>query len=124
MHIRGIRGATTADEDSEEAILEATRELLVRMADANNVEPDEIAAIFFTATPDLTAAFPAEAARQLQWTAVPLLSATEIAVPGALPRCIRVLVLWNTARAQEEIVHVYLRGAEVLRPDLAGRDRR
>lgn len=124
MHIRGIRGATTADENSEEAILGATRELLVRMADANNVEPDEIAAIFFTATPDLTAAFPAEAARQLQWTAVPLLSATEIAVPGALPRCIRVLVLWNTARAQEEIVHVYLRGAEVLRPDLTGRDRR
>jgi chorismate mutase len=124
MHIRGIRGATTADDNSEDAILEATRELLVRMAEANNVEPTEIAAILFTVTPDLTAAFPAEAARQLQWTTVPLLSATEIAVPGSLPRCIRVLVLWNTARAQEEVVHVYLRGAETLRPDLAGRDRR
>ncbi len=124
MHIRGIRGATTADDNSEDAILEATRELLVRMAEANNVEPDEIAAILFTATPDLTAAFPAEAARQLRWTSVPLLSATEIAVPGSLPRCIRVLVLWNTARAQEEVVHVYLRGAQALRPDLTGRDRR
>ena len=124
MHIRGIRGATTVDDNSEQAIVDATRELLVRMADANNVEPDEIAAIVFTATPDLTAAFPAEAARQLRWTAVPLLSATEIAVPGALPRCIRVLILWNTARAQEEIVHVYLRGAQGLRPDLTGRDRR
>lgn len=124
MHIRGIRGATTADDNSEQAIVDATRELLVKMADANNVEPDEIAAILFTATPDLTAAFPAEAARQLQWTTVPLLSATEIAVPGALPRCIRVLMLWNTARAQEEIVHVYLRGAQGLRPDLTGRDRR
>src|SRR3989441_1231326 len=105
MHIRGIRGATTVEENSEPAVLEATRELLGRLAQDNNVEPDEIAAIMFTCTPDLTAAFPAEAARQLQWTHVPLMSATEIGVPDSVPMCIRVLILWNTARSQEEIVH-------------------
>lgn len=120
MHIRGIRGATTVEENTESAILDATRELLQRMAEENNVEPDEIAAILFTATPDLTATYPAEAARQLRWMTVPLMSATEIAVPGGLLACVRVLMLWNTARAQEEIVHVYLRGATVLRPDLKG----
>lgn len=120
MHIRGIRGATTVEENTESAVLDATRELLQRMAEENNVEPDEIAAILFTATPDLTATYPAEAARQLQWMTVPLMSATEIAVPGGLLKCVRVLMLWNTARAQEEIVHVYLRGATVLRPDLKG----
>ena len=121
MHIRGIRGATTCEADSEEAILSATAELLRQMADANGVEPDEIAAIIFTATPDLTAAFPAEAARRLRWTLVPLLSATELPVPGAVARCVRVLMLWNTSRSQEQVVHVYLRGATGLRPDLKER---
>ncbi|MDQ7842748.1 MAG: chorismate mutase [Armatimonadota bacterium] len=123
MHIRGIRGATTCAADEEEAILEATEELLRQMADANGVESDEIAAIIFTATQDLTAAFPAEAARRLRWNLVPLLSATEMAVsdPRAVPRCIRVLMLWNTPRSQEEVVHVYLRGAARLRPDLKER---
>jgi len=121
MHIRGIRGATTVEENSEPAVLDATRELLGRLAQDNNVEPDEIAAIMFTCTPDLTAAFPAEAARQLQWTHVPLMSATEIGVPDSVPMCIRVLILWNTARSQEEIVHVYLRRATALRPDLRAR---
>ncbi len=109
------------EDDSERSILEATRELLQQMAQSNNVETDEIAAILFTSTPDLTAAFPAEAARQLQWTTVPLMSATEVAVPGALPMCIRVLMLWNTPRAQEEIEHIYLRRASALRPDLRSR---
>lgn len=121
MHIRGIRGAITVEDDSERSILEATRELLQQMAQSNNVETDEIAAILFTSTPDLTAAFPAEAARQMQWTTVPLMSATEIAVPGALPMCIRVLMLWNTPRAQEEVEHIYLRRAAALRPDLRPR---
>lgn len=121
MHIRGVRGAITVEDDSERSILEATRELLQQMAQSNNVETDEIAAILFTSTPDLTAAFPAEAARQMQWTTVPLMSATEIAVPGALPMCIRVLMLWNTPRAQEEIEHIYLRRAAALRPDLRSR---
>ncbi len=121
MHIRGIRGATTVEENSEPAVLDATRELLQQLAQDNNVEPDEIAAILFTCTPDLTAAFPAEAARKLQWTNVPLLSATEIGVPDSLPMCIRVLILWNTARSQEEIEHVYLQRATALRPDLRAR---
>jgi len=118
MHVRGVRGAVTAEANTEEAILDATRRLLVEMARANDVAPHELAAIVFTATRDLTAAFPAEAARQLGWVSVPLISGVEIDVPGALPRCIRVLMLWNTPRAPEEIVHVYLAAAAQLRPDL------
>jgi chorismate mutase len=118
MHIRGIRGATTVSRNTEDEIHAATRELLQQMLADNDAEPDEIAAVLFTATPDLTAAFPAEAARQLDWTAVPLMSATEIDVPGALPRCIRVLMLWNSSRSQEQVQHVYLRDANALRPDL------
>lgn len=121
MHIRGIRGATTVEENTAGVILQATRELLHEMAEVNNVEPDEIAAILFTTTPDLNATFPAEAARQLQWANVPLMSATEIPVRGALPMCIRILVLWNTPRSQEEVVHIYVRGATVLRPDVKAR---
>lgn len=117
MHVRGIRGATIAGADTREAILEATRELLDEIVRANGVEPDEIASVFFVATTDLHA-YPAEAARQLGWVMVPLLSFSDIDVPGSVRHCLRVLILWNTPRAQEEIVHVYLRGAEVLRPDL------
>jgi chorismate mutase len=118
MHVRGIRGATVAADDSREAILDATRELLQEIVRENGVEPDEIAAAMFVATPDLHA-YPAEAARQLGWVMVPLLSFSDVDVPGSLQRCLRVLVLWNTPRSQEEVVHVYRRGAEVLRPDLA-----
>jgi chorismate mutase len=118
MHLRGIRGATTAEANTEDAILNATQELLHEMVAANRVETDEIAAIVFTCSPDLDAAFPAEAARQMHWTAVPLLSATEVGVPGSVARCIRVLMLWNTPGTQSEIVHRYLRGAAGLRPDL------
>jgi chorismate mutase len=107
--------------NQDTAILDATRRLLGEIVRANDVDADEIAAIIFTATPDLNAAFPAEAARQLGWQAVPLMSAIEMNVPGALPRCVRVLLMWNTPRAQEEIVHVYLDGAETLRPDLQPR---
>jgi chorismate mutase len=117
MHLRGIRGAITVETNSEGPILEATRSLLSEIVRANDVEPDEIAAVFFTTTPDLTAAFPAEAARQLGWQAVALMSGVEVDVPGALPQCIRVLLLWNTPRAQEQIVHVYLNQAQQLRPD-------
>lgn len=123
MHIRGIRGATTVEDNTDEAILAATRELLSKMASANNVEPDELAAILFTCTSDLNAAFPAEAARQLKWQSVPLMSATEMAVPDGLSMCIRVLMLWNSARSQEEVFHVYLNRAESLRPDLQTRQR-
>ena len=119
--MRGIRGAITVEANQEAAVRDATRRLLGEIVRANDVESDEIAAIIFTATPDLNAAFPAEAARQLGWQAVPLMSAIEMNVPGALPRCIRVLMLWNTPRAQGEIVHVYLDGAETLRPDLTSK---
>jgi len=118
MHIRGIRGATTVEENSEPAVLDATRELLRRLAQDNNIEPDEIAAILFTCTPDLTAAFPAEAARQLQWTHVPLMSAMEIGVPDSVLMCIRVLILYNTPRPQTAMRFAYLRGAEAIKADL------
>lgn len=117
MHLRGIRGAITAEANTERAILDATHGLLAEIIRANQVESHEVAAIFFTATPDLNAAFPAEAARQMGWDAVALLSGVELDVPGALPRCVRVLLLWNTSRTQEEVVHVYLNKAQELRPD-------
>jgi chorismate mutase len=88
------------------------------MVQANGIEPADVASALFTATADLTAAFPARAARQLGWSLVPLLDAQEIPVSGSLPRCIRVLLLWNTARGQADIRHIYHRGAATLRPDL------
>jgi chorismate mutase len=122
MPCRGIRGATTVESNTVEEILEATRELLGAMIAANSgLEARDVASIIFTVTPDLNAAFPARAARGLGWSEAPLLDAQEIPVPGSLPRCIRALVHWNTDKSQSEIVHVYLHGAQALRPDLAAR---
>lgn len=118
IQCRGIRGATTVEVDSAADILEATRELLARMVQANGVAAQDVASVFFTVTPDLTAAFPARAARDLGWQHVALLDAQEIPVPGSLPRCVRVLIHWNTDKSQEQIQHIYLRGAASLRPDL------
>jgi chorismate mutase len=118
MPCRGIRGATTVETNTAAAILAATRELLCQMAAANGLAAEDIASVLFTATHDLTAAFPAQAARELGWQHVPLLDAQEIPVPGSLPRCVRVLLHWNTERSQSEVRHVYLRGAALLRPDL------
>ena len=118
MPCRGIRGATTAGANTAEAILAATGELLARMVEANGLAAEELASAFFTVTADLDAAFPAQAARQLGWHQVPLLDALEIPVPGSLPRCVRVLLHWNTGKSQAEVRHVYLRGAAGLRPDL------
>ncbi len=119
MRVRGIRGAVTAEENTERAIMDATSELLRRMLHANGVEVDDIAGVLFTVTPDLTACFPAEAGRRLPgWTQVPLMCAQEIPVPGALAKCVRVLMFVNTTRTPAEVRHVYLRGAEQLRPDL------
>ena len=120
MPCRGIRGATTVETNSAGHILEATRQLLARIVEANGVKVADIASIFFTATPDLTAAFPAQAARDLGWHQVALLDAQEIPVPGSLPRCVRVLVHWNTPKSQEEVRHIYLSQAARLRPDLQG----
>ncbi len=120
MSVRGIRGATVAAENTPEAILAATRELLAAIVEANpGLAPEDIASAVFTVTADLDAAFPAQAARQLGWQHVPLMCAREIPVPGSLPRCIRVLLHWNTDRPQAAIRPVYLRAAASLRPDLA-----
>ncbi len=117
MYCRGIRGATTVKENTAEAILAATRELLELIVGANDLKVEDVASAIFTTTPDLTAAFPAKAAREMGWRDVALLDAQEIPVPGSLERCIRVLIHWNTERSAAEIWHVYLRGAQTLRPD-------
>lgn len=119
MPCRGIRGATTTEENTADSILDATQELLTSMVEDNGLDSSELASALFTVTPDLSAAFPARAARELGWQNVPLLDAQEIPVSGSLPLCIRVLLHWNTDKAQDEIRHVYLRGAAGLRPDLA-----
>jgi len=119
MAVRGIRGATTTEEDSEAAIIQATTELLAQIARENALDPGDIAAAWFTTTPDLTSEFPAAAARQLGWGDVPLMCAHEMAVPASNPRslarCIRVLLLVNTTVPSSAIRFVYLRGAEKLR---------
>ena len=114
---RGIRGATTVSENTREAVLDATREMLTRIIEANGVEPDDIASAIFTTTLDVNAEYPALAARQLGWHDVALMCAHEMAVPGALKMCIRVLIHWNTTLTNSEIQHVYIRGAVNLRPD-------
>jgi chorismate mutase len=116
--LRGIRGATTVAANDAESILAGTEELLREIVRENEIELEWIASALFTLTPDLTAVFPAAAARRIGWTLVPLLNFTEIGVPGGLPRCIRVLIHVNTERTQSEIVHVYLHEARALRPDL------
>ncbi len=112
---RGIRGATVAAENTEAAIQSATKELLSRLIDANQIQEPDVAAAYFTMTPDLNACFPAAAARQLGWNNTALMGATEVDVPGSLPRCIRVLILLNTDKAPQELVNLYLSGTEVLR---------
>ncbi len=114
---RGVRGATTVAENSSEAILAATRELLFTMIRANGIDSVDVASAVFTTTADLDAVFPATAARQLGWYDVALLCTHEMSVPGSLPRCVRILLHWNTARPQRDIVHVYLHEATSLRPD-------
>jgi chorismate mutase len=118
MLVRGVRGATTTDEDSAAAILAATTELLQALIQANQLQEDAVASILFSTTPDLTACYPAKAAREMGWSQVALMGFQEMAVPNGLPRCIRVLIHWNTNKSLDEIKHVFLRGADVLRPDL------
>lgn len=119
MWCRGIRGATTVEENTRDAILEATTELLRMVVEANAVDSSDVAYGYFTTTPDVNAEFPAVAARMMGWTEVPLLCGHEMSVPGSLPKCLRILLLVNTTKRQDEIVHVYTRGAKSLRPDLA-----
>jgi chorismate mutase len=115
--MRGVRGATTAAEDTPEAIWRATRELLEAVIEANGIEEEYVASVIFTTTPDLTAAYPAKAARDLGWHQTALMGCQEIAVPNGIPKCIRVLIHWNTTKKLSELRHVYMRGAEKLRPD-------
>lgn len=119
MACRGVRGATTVKADDRDEILLATRQLLALMIRQNGIETEDIASAQFTVTKDLHAEFPALAARQLGWLEVPLLCGYEITVERSLPRCIRVLLLWNTEKSQSEIQHFYLHKAVKLRPDLS-----
>jgi len=118
MLVRGIRGAITADSNTKEEIIEKTKELLIALKKENDFKIEDITSIFFNVTPDLNAAFPAQAARELGWNKVPLLDMQEIEVPGSLPRCIRILVQINCQKSLQEIKHCYLRGAKILRKDL------
>jgi chorismate mutase len=119
QRIHGIRGATTVERNEAQEILDATDELLRAIIAANDLQPDDIVSAFFTVTNDLDAAFPARAAEDFGWNIVALLHATEIPVPGSLPRCIRLLVHAYTSRTRAEIKHCYLRRAIILRPDRA-----
>ena len=119
MFCRGVRGATTVDSNSRDEILEQTRRLLALMIRHNDIVSTDVASAIFTVTRDLDAEFPALAARQLGWLDVPLICSYEISVPGALTHCVRILIHWNTAKTQQDITHVYIRGAKKLRPDLS-----
>lgn len=118
MMIRGVRGATTVEADTKEEILTATRQLLALMIRVNQIRTEDVASALFSVTTDLNAEFPALAARQLGWLEVPMLCTHELSVPGSLPKCIRILVHWNTEKTQSQIQHVYIREAVRLRPDL------
>ena len=120
MRLRGIRGATTVDVNTKEAILEAATELLSAIIEANDIHRDDVASAFFSTTPDLNAEFPALAARHMGWSDVALMCAHEMNVPGSLPMCLRILLHVNTEKAQSDLKFIYLRGARALRPDLVG----
>ncbi|CAG7641122.1 chorismate mutase [Paenibacillus allorhizosphaerae] len=120
MFVRGIRGATTVERNDENEILSATTELLNQIIAENGIVPDELACVYITVTQDLTAAFPAKAIReQAGWELVPLMCSLEVPVEGSLPRCIRLMVMANTEKRQDEINHVYQKEAMRLRPDLS-----
>ncbi len=118
LMVRGLRGATTVDSDTVEQVTQRSQELILRLMERNDLTEDDIVSVLFTATADVTSVFPATAIREIGFGAVPLLCAAEIAVPGAMPLCIRVLLHVHTTRTREEIHHVYLHGAQGLRDDL------
>ncbi|HEX5446432.1 MAG TPA: chorismate mutase [Pirellulales bacterium] len=118
LRCRGVRGATTVEHNTRDEVLKATRQLLALMIRQNGIEHEDVASAIFTTTVDVDAEFPALAARQLGWIDVPMLCTHEISVPGSLPRCVRILIHWNTTKSLDEIVPVYIRGATALRPDL------
>ena len=115
MWCRGIRGATTVEANTKEAILGAARELLEKIVEANDVHTQDVAGVIFTTTTDLNAEFPAAAARQMGWNDIALMCTHEMAVPDGLPMCLRILLLANTDKPLHEIVHVYIKGAKDLK---------
>ena len=119
MYCRGIRGATTVEQNEREQILAATTELLQLLIGRNDLRSEDVASAIFTVTEDLDAEFPALAARKLGWTEVALICTREIPVPNSLGKCIRILLLVNTTRTAAEMEHVYIRGAVDLRPTLS-----
>ena len=118
LKTRGIRGANVVKENSKSSIFQATRDVIEKIFDMNSIQVEEIAAVYFTLTPDLNAAYPAEVAREMGMTSVPLLCIQEIDVPNSLPKVVRILMLVNTTLNQSEIKHVFLGRAKVLRDDL------
>jgi chorismate mutase len=118
MAVRGIRGATTSDANTQTEILAKTKEMLEVLVRLNNIRVEDIASAIFSVTDDLDAEFPAVAARQMGWIYTPLFCTMEIPVQGSLRNCIRVLLHVNSTLKQDEITHVYLHGAKKLRPDL------
>jgi chorismate mutase len=118
--LRGLRGATTASANTSDAILDATAALLRALQQVNGFTPEDIESAIFTSSPDLTADYPARAARRLGWDDVPLLGAAEVAVSGGVARCIRVLVHIHTTKSRHALKHIYLGAAAALRPDRAG----
>ncbi|QYC40817.1 Chorismate mutase AroH [Nonomuraea coxensis DSM 45129] len=117
--VRAVRGAIQVDADDRDSIIEGTTELVSTLMERNRLTTDDVISVLFTATPDLTAEFPALAARKLGFHEVPLICCSEIGVPGALPRVVRLMAHIETDRPRSEIHHVYLRGAVALRQDIA-----
>ena len=120
MKIHGVKGAITADYNSVESIMNASEELLRMLIDRNKIAQEDVAAVFFTTSPDLNAEFPARSAREIfGWNNVPLMCSHEMSKEGALEKCIRILILWNTEIKQNKISHAYLKKASILRPDIS-----
>lgn len=120
MTVRGIRAAATVEHNDASEIKEVTLEMITKLAQENDVNPEDVASVLITVTNDLDQAFPAQVIRQLPgWELVPLMCGLEVPVQGSLQKCVRLMVLVNTDKSQKEIKHIYLGGAKVLRPDLA-----
>lgn len=120
--IRGIRGATTVERDTEMEVISAVEKLMAEIIQVNEIDPDMVASVFFSATEEIRSVFPAKALRKFEgWTYVPVTCMKEIPVSNSLPFCIRVMIHVNTKKSQKEIKHVYQAGATVLRPDLTKR---
>jgi len=118
MMVRGVRGATTVKNNDADEILAATKELLAAIVEANGIEEEQVASVLFTTSPDLTAVYPAQAARDFGWRRVALMGSQEADIAGGLDHCIRILIHWNTERSLDEVQHFYLNDAVRLRPDL------